>query len=254
MSTELRGLRTLIYPTTDLDADKSWWTTYLGFGPYFDEPFYVGFDVAGYELGLVPTEESGASPTTYWGVDDVAQAVADAEASGAILLEAPQDVGDGIIVASVAEPERTRHRTHLQSSLRREVVTPEAPYVLATELLARENLFVHDDEDPVRAVRPRPKRVTDLTEFFTRGEAVLESLSRELAVEHAVSPQVGPPLTLLDGLVGPLRRRRLQRREAGRFDPTGEEPSRRRLRRRCVALSGGRAPSTDRALHWVATT
>ena len=104
MSTELRGLRTLIYPTTDLDADKSWWTDYLGFGPYFDEPFYVGFDVAGYELGLVPTEESGASPTTYWGVDDVAQAVADAEASGATLLEEPQDVGDGIIVASVANP------------------------------------------------------------------------------------------------------------------------------------------------------
>ncbi len=77
---------------------------YLGVDPYFDEPFYVGFEVAGYELGLVPTEETDASPTTYWGVDDVAQAVADAEANGAVLLEAPQDVGDGIIVASVENP------------------------------------------------------------------------------------------------------------------------------------------------------
>jgi catechol 2,3-dioxygenase-like lactoylglutathione lyase family enzyme len=104
MSTELRGLRTVIYPTTDLAAAKAWWTDYLGFGPYFDEPFYVGFEVAGYELGLVPTDESSASPTTYWGVDDVPEAVADAQANGATLLEAPQDVGDGIIVASIESP------------------------------------------------------------------------------------------------------------------------------------------------------
>ena len=67
-----------------------------------------------------PTEEVDASPTTYWGVDDVAQAVADAEANGAVLLEAPQDVGDGIIVASVENPSWTRRRTYLQSSLRRQ--------------------------------------------------------------------------------------------------------------------------------------
>jgi len=104
MSTQLRGLRTLIYPTSDLAAAKAWWSEYLATAPYFDEPFYVGFEVAGYELGLVPTDESGASPTTYWGVDDVAQAVADAQANGATLLDEPQDVGDGIIVASVENP------------------------------------------------------------------------------------------------------------------------------------------------------
>ena len=104
MSTQLRGLRTLIYPTCDLAAAKSWWSDYLGIAPYFDEPFYVGFEVAGYELGLVPTEQTESNPTTYWGVDDVAQAVADAEANGATVLEAPQDVGDGIIVASVENP------------------------------------------------------------------------------------------------------------------------------------------------------
>jgi len=58
------------------------------------------FEVAGYELGRGPTDETGARPTTYWGVDDVAQAVTDAEANGATRLEAPQDVGDGISVAS----------------------------------------------------------------------------------------------------------------------------------------------------------
>jgi catechol 2,3-dioxygenase-like lactoylglutathione lyase family enzyme len=104
MSTELRGLRTVIYPTTNLAATKAWWHDYLGFAPYFDEPFYVGFDVAGYELGLVPTDETGASPTTYWGVDDVDVALAEAQANGAVVLEAPQDVGDGIVVASFENP------------------------------------------------------------------------------------------------------------------------------------------------------
>jgi len=101
---ELQGLRTVIYPVNDLDAARAWWTGFLGIDPYFVEPYYVGFEVAGYELGLVPTDESDSSPTTYWGVDDVALAVADAQANGATLLEAPQDVGDGIIVASIENP------------------------------------------------------------------------------------------------------------------------------------------------------
>ena len=42
------GLRTIIYPAPDLAASKAWFTQLLGLQPYFDEPFYVGFDVAGY--------------------------------------------------------------------------------------------------------------------------------------------------------------------------------------------------------------
>ena len=54
MSPSLHGLRTVIYPAPDLDAAKAWWTAFLGADPYFDQPFYVGYDVAGYELGLLP--------------------------------------------------------------------------------------------------------------------------------------------------------------------------------------------------------
>ena len=79
MSTQLLGLRTSSIPPVTSPPTRRGGSDYLGFAPYFDEPFYVGFEVAGYELGLVPTEESGANPTTYWGVDDVAAAVADAE-------------------------------------------------------------------------------------------------------------------------------------------------------------------------------
>src|SRR5580658_10111801 len=104
MSTQLRGLRTIIYPTTDLDTDKSWWTEYLGFGPYFDEPFYVGFDVAGYELGLVPRGDGEYVATTYWGVPDAKAAIAELIAQGATLEDDITDVGDNILVASVREP------------------------------------------------------------------------------------------------------------------------------------------------------
>ena len=54
MSSLLLGLRTIIYPAPDLETAKEWWCNFLGYEPYFDEPFYVGFNVEGYELGLLP--------------------------------------------------------------------------------------------------------------------------------------------------------------------------------------------------------
>jgi catechol 2,3-dioxygenase-like lactoylglutathione lyase family enzyme len=104
MSTQLNGLRTVIYPSFDVATAKEWWTDFLGFGPHFDEPFYVGFSVGGYELGFVPSDEGEDGPTTYWAVDDVAVAVAQALSRGAVVREEPSDVGEGIIVASVKNP------------------------------------------------------------------------------------------------------------------------------------------------------
>ena len=104
MSPSLQGLRTVIYPSTDLNAAKAWWTSYLGFDPYFDQPFYVAFNVAGYELGLIPSDDHGASATTYWAVDDVASALAAALDEGSVVREEPQEVGDGIITATVVSP------------------------------------------------------------------------------------------------------------------------------------------------------
>jgi hypothetical protein len=93
MPAQLLGLRSLIYPSSDVTTAKEWWTSFLGFGPYFDEPFYVGFNVAGYELGIVASDS-----------DDVAAAVVDAQSHGAVVVEGPNDVGEGIIVASVENP------------------------------------------------------------------------------------------------------------------------------------------------------
>ena len=55
----LLGLRTAIYPVRDLDEAKAWYANVIGHAPYFDQPFYVGFNVGGFELGLVPDGTPG---------------------------------------------------------------------------------------------------------------------------------------------------------------------------------------------------
>jgi predicted enzyme related to lactoylglutathione lyase len=105
MTTPLLGLRTVIHPVADLVGAKGWFTELLGYGPYFDEPFYVGFEVAGYELGLLPDADPTDGALTYWGVDDVEAAVADAVALGATVHTAPSEVGDDIVTATVRSPQ-----------------------------------------------------------------------------------------------------------------------------------------------------
>jgi predicted enzyme related to lactoylglutathione lyase len=102
------GLRTVVYQVDDLEKAKEWYGRVLGFEPYFDEPFYVGFNVAGFELGLHPAEKDaplGAGGTlAYWGVEDIVAVMARLEELGAPVHSEIQDVGEGILVASVIDP------------------------------------------------------------------------------------------------------------------------------------------------------
>lgn len=100
------GLRTALYSAPDLAAARAWYSDVLGFGPYFDEPFYVGFNVGGYELGLLPDAgTSGAGGVTaYWGVADADAALAELLARGATVASPVQDVGGGIRTATVLDP------------------------------------------------------------------------------------------------------------------------------------------------------
>ena len=104
MAIDFLGLRTVIYPAPDLDASKAWFTRTLGFGPYFDEPFYVGYSVAGYELGLDPNADPALGAITYWGVADASATHAELLGAGAASHQDVRDVGDGIRVGSVLEP------------------------------------------------------------------------------------------------------------------------------------------------------
>lgn len=102
------GLRTAIYYVNDIDKAKAWYTTILGFGPYFDEPFYVGFNVGGNELGLHPGDgESGNKAegvVAYWGVDNAEAAIDRLLELGAAKHQDVQDVGGDIKVATVKDP------------------------------------------------------------------------------------------------------------------------------------------------------
>lgn len=102
------GLRSLIYATKDLTKAKRWYTQVLGEGPYFDEPFYVGFNVGGFELGLLPTDNAkpiqAGSAQGYWGVEDVDAQYARLIELGATSHTSLQDVGGDIRLGTVLDP------------------------------------------------------------------------------------------------------------------------------------------------------
>ena len=99
------GLRTVIYPAPNLAAAKAWYAKVLGEAPYFDEPFYVGFSVGGFELGLLPDATPGTSgPQPLWGVAALEAAYSRLLELGAQALEPVTEVGGGIKVAAVQDP------------------------------------------------------------------------------------------------------------------------------------------------------
>lgn len=108
MKSTFLGLRTSIYKVADIKKAKEWYSKVLGVQPYFDEPFYVGFNVGGFELGLQPEEDPSAkqkgSVIAYWGVENVATVYDQLIASGASPYENPTDVGGNIVVAAVKDP------------------------------------------------------------------------------------------------------------------------------------------------------
>jgi predicted enzyme related to lactoylglutathione lyase len=101
------GLRTVIYRVPDMARARAWYASALAMQPYFDEPFYVGFNVGGFELGLQPDTArapGGAGGVAYWGVNDADGALARLLGLGATLHEGVRDVGGGIRVATVRDP------------------------------------------------------------------------------------------------------------------------------------------------------
>jgi predicted enzyme related to lactoylglutathione lyase len=102
------GLRTVIYRAPDLDRAKAWYSQALGIAPYFDQPFYVGFNVGGFELGLDPDLAASAvgagGVTAYWGVANAGAVLERLLAQGAVPHAPLRDVGEGIKVATVLDP------------------------------------------------------------------------------------------------------------------------------------------------------
>lgn len=104
----LLGLRTVVFKVTDLAQAKAWYKDVFGITPYFDQPYYVGYNVGGYELGFDPSGE-GQKPgpggsVAYWGVDDLAKAFEELKGKTVNVVSPLQDVGEGIKVATISDP------------------------------------------------------------------------------------------------------------------------------------------------------
>jgi predicted enzyme related to lactoylglutathione lyase len=101
------GIKTVLHPVSDLDSAKAVYTALLGMAPQHDAPYYVGYDIAGQHIGLVPggAAQGMAGPVSYWHVADIEAKLAEVTAAGATVKESPRDVGNGRLVATFTDPD-----------------------------------------------------------------------------------------------------------------------------------------------------
>jgi len=102
-----QGIKTVLHPVTDLAAAKKVYAALLGVQPQSDESYYVGFEAAGQQIGLVPGGGSRGmtAPVAYWHVPDIEAKLAEVTAAGATVKEPAHDVGGGRLVATVTDPD-----------------------------------------------------------------------------------------------------------------------------------------------------
>ena len=107
MASSTEGIKTVLHPVSDLAAAKPVYAALLGVAPQTDSEYYVGFEAAGQQIGLVPGggPQGMTSPVAYWHVPDIETKLAEVTAAGATVKEAPHDVGGGRLVASVTDPD-----------------------------------------------------------------------------------------------------------------------------------------------------
>ena len=99
------GIKTLLHPVSDLATAKAVYTALLGVPPQTDGSYYVGFEAAGQQIGLVPGggAQGMTSPVAYWHVPDIEAKLAEVTAAGATVKEPAHDVGGGRLVATVTD-------------------------------------------------------------------------------------------------------------------------------------------------------
>lgn len=100
-----QGIQIVLHPVSDLASAKAVYGALLGVAPQSDTPYYVGFEAAGQQIGLVPSGGTQAmtSPVAFWRVADIEAKLAEVIAAGARLTEAPHEVGGGRVVAQFAD-------------------------------------------------------------------------------------------------------------------------------------------------------
>ena len=106
-SSSTEGVKTLLHPVSDLAAAKAVYSALLGIEPQSDAPYYVGYEVAGQQIGLVPGggPQGLTGPVAYWHVSDIEAKLAEVTAAGATIKDAARDVGGGRLVATFTDPD-----------------------------------------------------------------------------------------------------------------------------------------------------
>ncbi len=101
------GIKTVLHPVSDLAAAKQVYTALLGTPPQHDSAYYVGYEVAGQHIGLVPGggPQGLTTPVAYWHVKVIEAILAEVTAAGGTVKEAAHDVGGGRLVASFTDPD-----------------------------------------------------------------------------------------------------------------------------------------------------
>jgi predicted enzyme related to lactoylglutathione lyase len=108
MSTSsVQGIKTVLHPVSDIEKAKAVYTALLGIAPQADSAYYVGYDIAGQHIGLLPGggPQAMTSPVAYWHVDDIEAKLAEVTAAGATVKDPANEVGGGRVVASFIDPD-----------------------------------------------------------------------------------------------------------------------------------------------------
>lgn len=102
-----QGIKTVLHPVSDVATAKAVYAALLGVPPQTDSTYYVGFEAAGQQIGLVPGggPQAMTSPVAYWHVADIEAKLAEVTAAGATVNEPVRDVGGGRLVATVTDPD-----------------------------------------------------------------------------------------------------------------------------------------------------
>src|SRR5689334_897713 len=92
-----QGIKTVLHPVSDLAKAKEVYTALLGIEPQADAAYYVGYDVAGQHIGLVPggASQGMTGPVAYWHVPDIEAKLAEVTAAGGTVKDPARDVGGG---------------------------------------------------------------------------------------------------------------------------------------------------------------
>jgi predicted enzyme related to lactoylglutathione lyase len=94
-------IKLIVYPARDIEAAKEFYTEFLETEPYADSQYYVGFKTDHLEIGLDPNAKDIIS---YIDVDDIVECIEHCTSHGATLHQDTKDVGGGLLIAQLKDP------------------------------------------------------------------------------------------------------------------------------------------------------